>query len=194
VQRHSFRRAATSGLLGVCTATTHDFPTFNESTMTSADWWLIGARLLGTYLLVLAGTYAVGAFAMFGVGLPDSSNRLVVAAAPILQAAVMAVGGLWLIRRSAVPPPTGAHASAASDSAFEHGLQLVGIFYLVSGAADLARVVIDSYFIGADWQIRSSEVASGLVEFAAGTALTFSPGRVAARLTVSAAKRTKTTG
>jgi hypothetical protein len=36
--------------------------------MTPEDWWRIGARLLGTYFLVLGALYAAGAIAAVGSG------------------------------------------------------------------------------------------------------------------------------
>jgi uncharacterized membrane protein HdeD (DUF308 family) len=91
--------------------------------------------------------------------------------------------GLLLIRRSGVAfAPTGRAGPVATGDAFVRALQLLGVFFLVSGAAELLRVLIDSYFIGTDWQFRSSQVASGLVQVVAGTLLAVAPKLVAAKL------------
>ena len=151
--------------------------------MTSGEWWFIGARLLAAYLLVLSGLYAAGVLAAFGIGLPEGSNRLIFAGVPVLQGLIAAVAALWLIRRSRIPPAANSSVSVATGDAFAQALQLLGIFFLDSGAAELLRVLIESYFTGADWQIRSSQVASGVVEAGAGAVLTFTPEQVARRLT-----------
>ena len=65
--------------------------------MTSRDWWLVGARLLGVYLVVSGGLYAAGALAAFGVRLPEGSNQLLYVGTPMLQALITAGAGLWLI-------------------------------------------------------------------------------------------------
>jgi hypothetical protein len=151
--------------------------------MTPEDWWRIGARLLGTYFLVLGALYAAGAIAAVGVGLPDGSNRLAYVSMPVFQALIAGGGGLLLIRRSAVVfAPTARPGPVARGYAFVSALQLLGVFFLVGGAAELLRVLIDSCFTGAGWQFRSSQVASGLVQVVAGTLLALAPQLVAAKL------------
>jgi uncharacterized membrane protein HdeD (DUF308 family) len=89
--------------------------------MTSADWWRVGARLLGVYFVVLAGIYAANALG-----------------------------------------PLAARA-----------------LFLVSGASELAHVLIDSVVTATPWELRSAQLTSGIVDFGAGAALTFAPLRVA---------------
>jgi hypothetical protein len=150
--------------------------------MTFEDCWQIGARLLGVYLVVLAGLYAVGAVGTFGIGLPEGSNRLVFASIPALQGLVAGGAGFWLIRRSGAPAPASAREGIATGNWVTSALQLLGIFFVVSGAAELIRVSVDSYLISAEWAIRGSEMAAGAVEAGAGALLTLMPTLVAGKL------------
>lgn len=149
--------------------------------MTFEEWWAIGARLLGTYLLVLAGLYAAGALTAFGIGLPDGSNRLIVAGIPVLQGFVAAIGGLWLLRGSGRPPRTDGGAERSTGASVVP-LQLLGIFLVVTGAAAVLGVVIHSYFVETDWQFRSADLVAGVIELGVGALLTFTPVRVARAL------------
>jgi hypothetical protein len=150
--------------------------------MTSQDWWLVGARLLGVYLVVTGGLYAAGALAAFGVRLPEGSNQWAYVSTPMLQALITAGAGLWLIFRPGVVPAGSVREAPATSDAFVHALQLLGVFFLVPGASGLLRLLVDIYLGGADWYIRSSEVASAVVDVGAGALLTFVPNRVAGKL------------
>lgn len=150
--------------------------------MTSEDWWAVGARLLGVYFVVIGALAATGALMMSGMGLPEGTQRWVVVTTPLIQGMISAGAGVWLLTRSAVGRGLAPESGVQTDGTFRRALQLLGIFFLVTGASDLAKIAVDSYFIGADWQIRASHLAAGAVSASTGALLLLMPARIAEKL------------
>lgn len=150
--------------------------------MTSEDWWVVGARLLGVYFVVIGALTGTGALMMLGMGLPDGTQRWVVVMTPLIQGMISAGAGVWLLSRSAVRPVHAQESGSPTNGTFRRALQLLGIFFLLTGASELATTAVDSYFVGADWQIRASNIASGLVNASAGGLLLLMPLRIAEKL------------
>ena len=150
--------------------------------MTSEDWWVVGARLLGIYFIVNGALTVTGAVMMLGVGLPDETPRWVVVAAPLLQALISAGAGAWLVNRPAPRAPAREVTGGDAHGSFRRALQLLGIFLLVSGASELADAAIGTYFISGEWHFRASRIASGVVSTSAGVLLLLKPTHIAERL------------
>ena len=150
--------------------------------MTSEEWWRVGSRLLGVYFMVLGALSATGSLMMLGVGLPEGTNRSIAILTPLIQGIISAGAGVWLLSQSA-GRATGQNENVGQVSGtFRQALQLLGIFFVVTGTSELVKTVIDSYFISADFAIRASNVASGLVNASAGALLVLMPARVAEKL------------
>lgn len=153
-----------------------------ERDMTSDDWWRVGARLLGVYFVVIGAITATNSLMMFGMGLPDGSNRTVAVLTPVIQGIISAGAGAWLATRSAVRGDLEPSALSDWSAAFRRSTQLLGIFFLITGVSELAKTAIVSYFVGVDWVIRTSQVASGLVNATAGAVLAVMPSTIAQKL------------
>lgn len=129
--------------------------------MTSEDWWRVGSRLLGVYFVVIGALTATGALMMLGMGLPEGTQRSVVVLTPLIQGIISAAAGAWLLRGSAGRTDLGQRGVSDTDAwaTFRRAIQLLGIFFFIAGASELAKTALDSYFVGADWQIRAADVA-----------------------------------
>lgn len=150
--------------------------------MTSEDWWQIGARLLGAYFVVIGAVTATGALMMFGMGVPDGTARWVVVLTPLVQGLIFALAGAWLLSRSSRSPAAGQHGASDTGATFRRAMQLLGIFFVIAGASELAGTALDTWFVDTDWQIRAGEVAAGLVKASAGALLVWMPAAIAAKL------------
>ena len=150
--------------------------------MTPNDWWHVGSRLLGVYFLVIGALTAMGSLMFLGAEIPGTSSRWPFLLTPIAQAAVFVAAGSWLVRRSSVPRASVPTNADAARLTFIRALQFAGIFFLVTGAIDLAKAAVDSYYIEAGYQLRAGDIAAGGISAAAGALLAFRPSRIADRL------------
>jgi hypothetical protein len=141
--------------------------------MNTAHWWLIGARLLGIYFVVIGAVTATGALMMAGVEIPVEMDRRIMVAVPILQAVVYVSAGAWLMRRSPVEPQDRHEVSTPVDGPFLNALRLLGVFFLITGAGTLLGAAVESTVVGTAWQFRTSQLTAGAVELLSGGALTF---------------------
>ncbi len=150
--------------------------------MPSEEWWHVGARLLGVYFVVIGAMTATNGLMMLGMGLPEGTNRSMAVLTPVIQGIISAGAGAWLATRSAIRGGLEQPDFSDLNVPFRRATQLLGIFFLLSGASELTKTAIDSYFIGADWAIRASNVASGLVNVTAGVLLVVMPSTIAQKL------------
>ena len=150
--------------------------------MTARDWWLVASRGLGVYFVVMGVVTATGALMMTTMGLPEGTERATVVAFPIVQGVVLAIAGVWLVRQSSAVVTGDPKAPDASSHALRVGLQLLGAFLLISGLGVVLGAGVQSYFVGADWQFRASELVAGTVDVVAGGTLAFFPVHVAKML------------
>ena len=152
--------------------------------MTSEDWWQVGCRLLGVYFVLIGALTATGALMMLRVGLPEGTQKSIVVLTPLIQGIISAGAGVWLPRGSASRTDlqqqdvSGRHAGAT----FRRAIQLLGIFFFIAGASELAKTALDSYFVGPDWQLRASSVAYGVVNTSAGALLVWMPATITEKL------------
>jgi hypothetical protein len=146
--------------------------------MTSEDWLHVGSRLLGIYFVVLGALTGTNALAIVGMGLPEGTHRAAVVVAPLIQALISVGAGVWLLNRSVVRGDPDQAAISDPAPVFRRAIQLLGLVFLIDGASELGKTIIDSYLVGAEWQIRAASVASGLVNAVAGALLVFMPAKI----------------
>jgi hypothetical protein len=150
--------------------------------MVSEYWWHVGARLLGIYFVVIGAMTATNGLMMLGMGLPEGTNRSMAVLTPVIQGIISAGAGTWLATRSAIRSDLEQSGFSDLNVPFRRAMQLLGIFFLITGVSEFAKTAIDSYFISADWPIRASSVASGVVNATAGALLLLMPSTVAQKL------------
>jgi len=147
------------------------------------DWWWVGCRVVGVYLLVLGALYAAAALAAFGTGPSRADLPWGFIAASALQAAVAGGAGLWQISRSWVAAlGAGPNRARRADGVFVAALRLLGVFFLASGIAVLAHQAIGGRAVGMPLHMQGSETAAGVVNLAAGAALAIAPAMVAEKM------------
>jgi hypothetical protein len=150
--------------------------------MTSEDWWQVGSRVLGVYFVVIGALTATGALMMSSMELPEGTQRSIVVLTPLLQGSVSAGAGGWLLNRSAIRTGPEQQDVSHARATFQRAVQLLGVFFLIAGVSELAKSALDSYFVGADWQFRASNVLSALVNATAGALLVLMPATIAEKL------------
>jgi hypothetical protein len=148
--------------------------------MTSQEAWHVARRVLGVYFVIHGLLYAAGAIAMVGIVLPEGSSRVGYVTSVLLQAVIAAIAGIALLRGTvrrgdvdADVEPLGLKRSA---------LQLLGIFFLVSGSSAFAKAAVDVLTIGAGWEFRVSQFATATVEIVCAVLLIARPNVVATAL------------
>lgn len=144
----------------------------------------VGARLLGLYFLVsgiasLPAAIASGFLAgnVFPGDAPATFFHATVLVS-LAQALVFILAGLWLTFRK--------HGAQAASTTFEPsqvlrvGLQLLGVFFVVSGTSDMLwsalRASVRDEFLLADY----GKTVAGAFEVAAGLVLWFRAGALSA--------------
>jgi hypothetical protein len=129
----------------------------------------VGRRLLGIYFVVQGALAAAAAIGAFGIIVPDGSSRVGLVAAALAQGAIAAMAGAWLLR-TALPMSQTELPTLAAAAGRHSALQLLGVFFFVSGLVTLARLLAGLDIIQA-WQFQLSDLASGAVEAAVGAIL-----------------------
>ena len=132
--------------------------------------------------MVIDALTATSALMMLGMGLPEGTQRSVVVLTPLIQGIISAGAGAWLLNRSAIRTGLEQQGVSHAGATFRRAMQLLGMFFLIEGVSELAKTGLDSYFVGADWQIRASNVVSGLVNASAGALLVLIPATIAEKL------------
>lgn len=150
--------------------------------MTSEDWWQVGSRLLGVYFVVIGALTATGALAMLGIELSEGTERATIVLTALLQGIISGGAGAWLLRRSANRTGLEERGVSQAGATFRRAIQLLGMFFLIAGVSELAKTALDSYFVGADWQFRASDIGSGLVNASAGALLVSMPATITEKL------------
>jgi hypothetical protein len=145
--------------------------------VTSRQAWQVGARLLGAYFFVEGLLYSANAIGIWGIVVPEGSRRTGYVSAALLQGAIGIVAGTILMRGK-----FDIGDEPSTPDAFDArcvGVQLLGVFFAVSGADALARFAAGSAVASASWFIRASELASAAVQAAAGASFIVRPRSIA---------------
>jgi hypothetical protein len=132
-------------------------------------------RLLGLYFVILSFGYVPTALAYLGVE-NAFGPRWVLLFVPLSQAVIFLVAGLILLRKhsaDAVPLGPGV-VFPAPDSL----LQLVGVYFIVTGLGSAVGPAIDMLFVTETWVARVGSLAAAAVWLAGGCVLVRRPQAV----------------
>ena len=151
--------------------------------MTNEELWHVAARLLGVYLIVEGALYMTGGLSAAGMGLPESSNRLMFVLAPILQGVVSIGAGALLIgagRRTSLSSAVSS-VSVPVDSVAV-ALQLLGIYYLVHALVTAMRGVVAMTLYSQSWLNWGADVSGAALSAGIGVILIARPGLISRTL------------
>jgi hypothetical protein len=106
-------------------------------------------RVLGLYFLVASLQYLPVALFMFGVQNP-AGPKWILPAIPFAQGVVTALAGLFLFRSRSKSTEV---AGTVTIPSIESILQLLGVFFAVSGLVASVRPLVDHLFFNEVWSI-----------------------------------------
>jgi hypothetical protein len=109
--------------------------------MTHSGMFAVGARLLGIYFVIdgLAALPMLGS--IYNIPLELQTSRALLYVIGVLQILIMVAAGLALIYRYRSAMLQDGEKFPATDQPFTAGLQLLGIFFALSGAVHLAASI-----------------------------------------------------
>lgn len=148
--------------------------------MPSDQLWITIRRALGVYFVVTGLITAPQIFMSFVFEPPEGTSRWLIPVTVVGQCAVALIAGWWLVRGAAI-------GAEAGDTALPHGalkivLQVLGIYFLVEGAAAGAEWVTALLVISQSWEISAEHFAEAAVRLAAGLLLVTRPTAIAQRI------------
>jgi hypothetical protein len=166
-------------------ARTHEGVSLPDTSMTATQFWQIGQRLLGIFLLVTGLSSAASTISIFGMEFEPRDSRVWVFIATGLQAAVWVAAGALLMRRPL--ELGGGHTTDASSpewgvSAVPPALQLLGLYFLVLGLQSAATLALGLFWDGKPWLMLGGETGTALIMLCAGVTLMTRPSLIAEKL------------
>jgi len=145
--------------------------------MTTTEVSRAGQKLLGMYFLVYGLMALPNTLGVFGIEFPPGSSRVGAVSASAVQGVIGIVAGLVLMRTKIESDRT---TESIESLEWERSLlQLLGLYFLITGAWALARPAVAMFFYSTAWQTRVSDFVAALVAVAAGLILIMRPKQMA---------------
>jgi hypothetical protein len=137
-------------------------------------------RLLGLYFVILSFAYVPTTLAFLGVE-NAFGPRWVLLFVPLSQAVIFLVAGLILLRK--YPAEAVSLGSGVVFPALDSLLQLVGVYFIVTGLGSAVRPAVDMLFFTEAWVARLGSFMEAAVLLVGGYALVKHPQAVLKTLT-----------
>lgn len=148
--------------------------------MTSEQLWITVRRALGVWFVVTALIGAPQIFMSFAFEPAEGTSRWLFPVTVVGQCGVALIAGWWLLRGAAIGAEPG-------DPAWPHGslkivLQVLGIYFIVGGAAAVLEWGTALLLISKSWELAVGELAEAAARLAAGLLLVMRPSAIGQRI------------
>lgn len=135
----------------------------SKGDMSARELYIVGARLLGLYLMALGIATVPGIGAAYEAATNSNSphpGQYAVAAG--LQAALFIIVGAILLLRYRLAAG-GGPVEASPEPALRVGIQLLGVYFAVSGVISMIGAVGETLVIASSWSFHFSQIAPSLL-------------------------------